>query len=140
MYNRILSFKKHTHALQFIKYALCGCISNSLGYGTYITCLYFGLHYTLAAFISWITGVFASAILLSSFVYHNRSPRMIIVYYLFYFTIYLVSILMLTIYKEIFNINYYYGGILNVISLPFFAFFIQKKLFSMRIIKNIDKA
>ena len=109
----------------FVRFLIVGIGNTFIGYGLFSVFLYLSLHYTLAALLATILGVLFNFFTTGRYVFFNRDNRLIFRFISVYIVVYLFNITGLKL-GEVFDINFYFSGMLLIIPLALLSFFLNK--------------
>jgi putative flippase GtrA len=121
-YKEILK-KICTH--QFIRFLMVGVVNTLFGYAVFVALLYFGIHYTIASFISVAVGAYFNFHTTGHFVFGSRNHNLLIKFFSVYFIVYFINIGGLFIFEKL-NIGNYLGGAIMIIPIVGFSFYLNK--------------
>lgn len=77
---------------KFVRFLLVGVLNTAFGYLMYLFFIWIGLHYALALFCGLVVGVFFNFHTIGGLVFQTKNYRMIWVFYLVYFGVYLINV------------------------------------------------
>lgn len=129
----MISKIKELFKYQQIRFLFVGGLNTIVGYGSFALLLLTGMNYLLANTISYIVGVIHSYIWNRKFTFKskNKSILEIVKFVLVYVVNYLIGLLSLYILVDIFKIDEYIAGALNLIITTLISWF-GHKYFSFR--------
>lgn len=129
----MISKIKELFKYQQIRFLFVGGLNTIVGYGSFALLLLTGMNYLLANTISYIVGVIHSYIWNRKFTFKskNKSILEIVKFVLVYVVNYLIGLLSLYILVDIFKIDKYIAGALNLIITTLISWF-GHKYFSFR--------
>jgi len=111
----------------FIRFIAVGLINTIFGYGLYLTCLYIGFNYMLAALISTILGVIFNFFTTGRLVFNSNDNSLIFKFIFVYLIIYFFTILGITV-LNLFTISYEIAGAFMILPNAILAFFLNKRM------------
>jgi len=111
----------------FIRFIAVGLINTIFGYGLYLTCLYIGFNYMLAALISTILGVIFNFFTTGRLVFSSNDNSLIFKFIFVYLIIYFFTILGITV-LNLFTISYEIAGAFMILPNAILAFFLNKRM------------
>ena len=111
----------------FIRFIAVGLINTIFGYGLYLTCLYIGFNYMLAALISTILGVIFNFFTTGRLVFSSNDNSLIFKFIFVYLIIYFFTILGITV-LNLFTISYEIAGAFMILPNAILAFFLNKSM------------
>lgn len=111
----------------FIRFILVGCLNTAFGVGVYCFCIFIGIPYYLATFISNVLGVFFNFKTTGSLVFKNRDNRLIVKFILCYVLVYIANTLFVKSFMLL-GLNGYYSGILATPITAICSYTLLKKL------------
>lgn len=118
-------------AQQILKYVLVGVFINGFGYLFFLWLLLNGIDYKISASISYVVGVVSSFFLNRRFVFNNNEVAKIVGFFrhiVVVFGGYVLNILTLTLFVNLYDYNPEYVQVFSVIMVSFY-FFILNKIF-----------
>ena len=120
----------------FVRFILVGILNAVFGYGVFTLFLFLGLHYSIAAALGTILGVFFNFKTTGVLVFKNNDNRMIFRFIGVYALIYLISVLFLRI-AEFYGISLYLMGFLLIGLSAILSYILNKKfVFGVNYEKN----
>lgn len=111
---------------QFIRFLFVGVINTIFGYSVYSILLLFGLHFTLASFLSTIAGILFNFKSIGKFVFRNTNNSLIIKFFMVYVIAYLVNISLISL-VNLFTANDYFSGAVCILPTSILSYFLNKK-------------
>lgn len=110
-----------SEGLRFLKYCVVGIINTGAGYGFFCAYIYLGLHYSIAGFMSLVTGIFFNYFVTRRFVFDHPTHKHTFFYYIIsYGLLYLFSLSVAWFFIDVLDLSPYLAGL---ISLPINALF-----------------
>ena len=116
-----------------IRFLFVGCLNTIVGYGTYALLVYINVNYLIANTISTIVGVIHSYIWNRNFTFksNNKVGKELIKFITVYIISYIIGLINLYVIVNIFDINKYIAGIINIVITTIVSWF-GHKYFSFR--------
>lgn len=113
---------------QQIRFLFVGGLNTLVGYGSYALLLFLGLNYFLANTISYIIGIIHSYIWNKKFTFksNNKSILEVIKFVFVYVINYLIGLGFLSLFINVFNVNEYIAGVLNLVVTTLISYFGHK--------------
>ena len=125
----LFSFSIFSYQKKFLLFIFVGLINTIFGFSCYSFFIYFGFGIYISTLISHCTGILFNFFTYGKFVFN--SSLTIKKGYLFlinYVILYIINILLNIFYFQFLN-NYYYSGLLSILSVTIFNFLFLKKIF-----------
>ncbi len=118
---------------QEIRFVIVGLLNTLVGYGIYALLVFIGLNYLISNTVATIIGVIHSYIWnrLYTFKSNNNVKKEIPKFISVYLISYIIGMITLYVFKDIFNISPYIAGLLNLVITTLISFF-GHKYFSFR--------
>lgn len=111
----------------FIRFILVGCLNTGFGVGVYCLCIYIGIPYYIATFISNVLGVLFNFKTTGTLVFNNSDNRLIVKFILCYVLVYIANTLSVKAFMLL-GLNGYYSGILATPITAICSYTLLKKL------------
>ncbi len=110
---------------ELIGFVIVGALNTGFSYGIYAMCLYVGMGYVYASFVSMVLGIIFSFKTQGSLVFKNKNNNLIFAFILNWVLIYLCMIGLVSLYIKL-GLNAYWAGIFAMPPLALMSFFTQK--------------
>lgn len=110
---------------QLLLYLIIGVSNTAISYGLYAVFLSLGAEYKLASFASLVISIFTGFKLQGTFVFYNKSNRLIFRYIVLWITLYFLNIAMIGFLKS-HGFNSYVAGALALAPIVVISFLLQK--------------
>jgi len=110
---------------QVINFILVGMLNTIFGYALYVLFIFIGMHYILAIFLATIIGVLFNFKTISHFVFKTHNNSLIFRFIGVYVIVFLINILIITIFKSM-DMNDYIAGLLAVVPCAILSFVLNK--------------
>ena len=119
---------------KFIRYLFVGALNTLFSLTVYWILVFFGVHYSLAVFISNMLGVLFNYKTTGKLVFESNSNKLILKFFAVYLFIYLLSIASLKL-LFIIGVDKYLGAVVIALPMAVISFFLNKKF----VFKNEEK-
>ena len=110
----------------FVRFLLVGGLNTAFGYGCFAIFLFFGLHYSVALFLSTVLGVVFNFKTTGVLVFKSSDNRLIFRFVMVYALVYGVNLAGLALFTSL-GVVPYIGGAILVLPMALLAFLMQKK-------------
>ena len=110
---------------RFFRFLVIGGVNTLFGYSIFALLIFIGIHYTIALFVGTVFGVLFNFKTTGLFVFRNKKNRLILKFITVYIVIYLINVLVLSIFNRV-GINNYVGGALAILPMAYLAYLLNK--------------
>ncbi|MDD3048710.1 MAG: GtrA family protein [Bacilli bacterium] len=126
---KISNFIKKYLEKKFVRFLIVGGINTIVGYGTFALFLFFNCHYYFAYIMSYIIGVANSYLWNKFFTFKSegKSYKELFRFICVYLVSFAIGSLTLYLIVDVFNINEYLAGLLNLIITTLISWFGHNK-------------
>jgi|SRR3989338_4662140 len=121
----MISIAKKILERRFIRFLLVGGVNTLFGYGVFVSLIYVGLHYSLAALLGTILGILFNFQTVGRLVFNGYRRHLFFKFIAVYGVTYLFNIAGLYFFNATGVSNYLAGAIL-ILPVAFIAFFLNK--------------
>lgn len=112
---------------RFIRFVLVGIVNTIFGLSMYTLCLYVGMPYQVATFVSTVLGVLFNFKSTGVIVFGSHDNHLIWRFVLFYAVVYVIQIFIIKILLLTTLLNNYWCGYASTPFVAIFSFLMQKK-------------
>lgn len=125
----------HRIKFKFIRFLFVGALNTLFSLSVYWILIFFGVHYTLAVFISNMLGVLFNYKTTGKLVFESDSNKLIYKFFAVYLLIYLLSVGGL---KLLFlaGVDKYSGAVIIAAPMAVISFFLNKKYVFNKVVEN----
>ena len=110
---------------QMFRFLIVGGVNTLFGSCVYAFFLFIGLHYTVAVLLAIISSVLFSFNTTGKIVFRNKRPGLIFRFAGVYAILYVVNVLLLSLFSKI-NYNMYFAGIILILPMAFLSFLLNR--------------
>lgn len=119
---------------RFVRFVLVGIVNTLFGMSIYTLCLYVGMPYQVATFVSTILGVLFNFKSIGVMVFGSHDNRLIWRFVISYAVAYVIQLLVIKLLLLTTSLNTYWCGYLSTPIVAVFSFVIQKKFVFKRVL------
>lgn len=134
--SRITMLNDFKH-IKFLKFIAVGALNTANGYFIFITFLYLGLHYSLAALFANVIVVLINFKTYGRFVFNSRDNRLIFRFASVYIFIYFLTVICLRAFSLL-SFNLYVGSLILTIPFALLSFFLNNRYVFHKDIKKFN--
>ena len=110
---------------QAFRYLIVGGINSLFLNGLYALFLFLRLHYTVAVLLALLIGVLFNFNTIGKLVFNNSKSGLIFRFAGIYAVLYIVNVLLLSVFDK-FNLNMYFAGIILILPMAFTSFILNR--------------
>lgn len=111
---------------KFIRFLFVGGLNTAFGYGIFASMLWFGLHYTLASFLSTILGILFNFKTTGVIVFDSHNNLLILKFFAVYGITYVLGVFGLYLFSLL-RVSPYISGALLILPMACASFILNKK-------------
>ena len=111
---------------QLLRFLVVGGVNTIFGYCMYALFTFIGLHYALAVLLAQISGVIFNFNTTGKIVFYNTKPHLIFRFAGVYVFLYVINVLILSLFAKI-DYNMYFAGLILILPMALLSFLLNKK-------------
>ena len=111
---------------QLLRFLVVGGVNTIFGYCMYALFTFIGLHYALAVLLAQISGVIFNFNTTGKIVFYNTKSHLIFRFAGVYVFLYVINVLILSLFAKI-DYNMYFAGLILILPMALLSFLLNKK-------------